>query len=74
MATEHIDSESVNPPKRKTVRMSKKDALNFWGFGHCQGNRGIGEAMADIYDVDIIFDDLPDVTEQKDKAQSKKKA
>ncbi len=51
--------------KRKTVHLPKTGGLGFWGFGHCQGNRGIGEAMADIYDIDVVFDDIPDVTESE---------
>ncbi len=57
--------EEKKEPKRKTIRLPKKGGLGFWGFGHCQGSRGIGEAMADIYDIDVIFDDIPDVTEDE---------
>ena len=73
MTAECIDPEPKDPPKRKTVKMSKVGGLSFWGFGHCQGSRGIGETMAEIYDVDIIFDDTPDVTEEQDYNHSRPK-
>lgn len=67
-----LEGEEDKP--RKTIKVPKTGGLGFWGFGHCQGNKGIGETLAEIYGVDVIFEDEPpDASAMADKESTNRR-